>query len=607
MSRGGSSLGSSNTGFPTYMTDVHQEWLGQGGTPTVIDFDMVELMNVAFGSATPFEQFDYTDPEGWLEDIETSIEDIVETLDALDGETDWKAYMTKAIAEVATLMDTDYQTVAGNMATAWADLNTKAKTEMATIITDGHISTIIAYFETWSNITDNAITKASTAIPNTFATDAKNEIEIWNTVIDEAISKANTTITDTFATDAKSEIELWNLIIDEAKTKADNIITNSFASDAKSEIEAWATIMDEAKSKADSFFNDSAIDSKVVAYEGKTLPSYQKEIARFSGGMADINAVNSSAYMIGLSIIAHRRLQDTNSFRADLRMEYEKELTRFIQGIATLRADINKNSADVYGTLLGIHARIRGEFLHGIALLRANINKNSADVYGNLLGLHARLRKEFIQGIGELRANINKNSANIYGDLLGIHARIRKEFIESTSTLAGEIDYRKANVESKLRDAFEDRQATFVLKSLTGMVEMLLNQTRLRVLAVNSGIAEMTKYDITTIDMNKAFTSLSLEFNRMRIVSNQEYLDRTLDLDIKHTLWDMNVYQYGTNVLSGIGAGGQIMPERISAGQSALGGALSGAALGISAGANPAVVAGGAILGGIAGYIAGGE
>jgi phosphotransferase system HPr-like phosphotransfer protein len=350
---------------------------------------------------------------------------------------------------------------------------------MALIITDGHISTIIAYFGTWASIIDAAITKAGTAI------------------------------------------------------------TNAFAGVAIAGITEWTTVLDDAKTKRDAIFSDSEMANKVDAYEDDTLPSYQREVARFAGGMADINAVNSSAYMVGLSLLARRRVQDVNKFRADLRVEYEKESMNFIQNIATLRGDIE-----------------RGE-------------------------------------------------ANIHGNLLGLHARIQKEFIENTSDLAGEIDFRKADTERRLRDSFEDRKVTFITKSLVSMIEMLLNQTKLRVMATNAGITEMMRYQLTTVDMSRALASLIAEFNRLKIVASQEYLDRTLDLDVKNTLWDMNIYQYGTNVLSGIGAGGQIMPEKMSASQSALGGALGGAALGIQSGGGPAAIAAGAILGGIGGYLAG--
>ena len=479
MSRGGSSLGASGTGFPAYMTTVHEEWLGQTGTPDVIDFNIVELMNSAFAGSTPFEQFDYVDPESWLEEAEEAIDDVVTELSTLDPETDWGSNMTKALTEVATLIDTDYTTVATAMSNAWGNLTDKAKTELALIITDAHIATIIAYFSTWSDLIDAAITKAGTAI------------------------------------------------------------TNAFADVAVAGITDWTTVIDDAKTKSDSIFSDSEVDGKVDAYEDDTLPSYQREVARFSGGMADINAVNSSAFMVGLALLARRRVQDVNKFRADLKVEYEKESMKFISDIATLRSDIEKGKS------------------------------------------------------------------NIYGNLLGLHARISKEFMESTSELASDIDFKKADTHRRLEDAHADREVTFITKSLVSMVEMLLTQTKLRVMATNSGIGEMMKYQLTTVDMNRALATLVTEFNRLKIVASQEYLDRTLDLDVKHALWDMNVYQYGTNVLSGIGAGGQLMPEKMSSAQSALGGALSGAALGIQSG-NPAGIAIGAILGGIGGYLAGG-
>ncbi len=74
-----------------------------------------------------------------------------------------------------------------------------------------------------------------------------------------------------------------------------------------------------------------------------------------------------------------------------------------------------------------------------------------------------------------------------------------------------------------------------------------------------------------------------------------------IDIDAR---WDMDVYQYGTNLLAGI-AGGTVSPggdAQMSKGQSAIGGALSGAAMGAAIGGGPGALVGG-VLGGIGGLL----
>jgi len=96
----------------------------------------------------------------------------------------------------------------------------------------------------------------------------------------------------------------------------------------------------------------------------------------------------------------------------------------------------------------------------------------------------------------------------------------------------------------------------------------------------------------------------SIEYYRMSIAANVEKTNKDIKLDKNDSLWDLEVFRQGANVLASIGGGtvSKTTDDEVSDGQAALGGALSGAAAGsaISPGWGTAI---GAVVGGIGGLL----
>jgi len=99
------------------------------------------------------------------------------------------------------------------------------------------------------------------------------------------------------------------------------------------------------------------------------------------------------------------------------------------------------------------------------------------------------------------------------------------------------------------------------------------------------------------LEYQKVVSSLLMEAYRIKIVAKKEEMDVNIKIDEQDALWDLEVYQHGANLLASIG-GGTASTQKPSTAQSAIGGALSGAAAGamVTPG-NPV----GAIVGGILG------
>lgn len=105
--------------------------------------------------------------------------------------------------------------------------------------------------------------------------------------------------------------------------------------------------------------------------------------------------------------------------------------------------------------------------------------------------------------------------------------------------------------------------------------------------------------------MQGSLVSSLAEINRMRTVALSEYNETVTDQRVDNALWNVKLFQYAGNLLSSVGGGAILVPERMNKMQSALGGAFAGAALGAKIGTAIAPGIGSAIgagIGGILGY-----
>lgn len=103
------------------------------------------------------------------------------------------------------------------------------------------------------------------------------------------------------------------------------------------------------------------------------------------------------------------------------------------------------------------------------------------------------------------------------------------------------------------------------------------------------------------LEYQRVVAALTMEAYRVKIVAKKEEVDLNLKIEESDALWDLEVFQYGSNVLASAG-GGVATPntKKPTQGQSMLGGALSGAAAGAMIGGAP-----GAVIGGILGAASG--
>ena len=123
-----------------------------------------------------------------------------------------------------------------------------------------------------------------------------------------------------------------------------------------------------------------------------------------------------------------------------------------------------------------------------------------------------------------------------------------------------------------------------------------LNAANLNAQLELSATEQMLKLMIQRIGWEDSYVRTVIEGKRIKVVAKKEQNDMDDEIDAKDATWDLEVYQYGANLLGAPG-GAAVSPRRPSTIQSALGGAMTGAAAGGMIGGPP-----GALLGGILGF-----
>ncbi len=146
-----------------------------------------------------------------------------------------------------------------------------------------------------------------------------------------------------------------------------------------------------------------------------------------------------------------------------------------------------------------------------------------------------------------------------------------------------------------------------VAKHASGLrMQITADRTRQYMEATNS----MLQLMMQRISWEETYAKTFIEAKRIKIVAKKEQHKEDAEFDHSDALWDLEVFQYGANLLASIGGGTAQPGKQPSMAQSMIGGALSGAAAGgMIAGASGGAIAGpvgigvGAALGLASGFL----
>jgi len=136
--------------------------------------------------------------------------------------------------------------------------------------------------------------------------------------------------------DATFETTKFGSLISKAITEAANAYPNNI--DLASSI---ALAISSAMQEATDLVADVNIDNMVTEYENESKPQHLRNVSRFAAGMADINAVQSSAFVIGMALMENQFSKEVSRFRAQIKAElFSKTVMKAAD--ATASAYINR-------------------------------------------------------------------------------------------------------------------------------------------------------------------------------------------------------------------------------------------------------------------------
>lgn len=343
--------------------------------------------------------------------------------------------------------------------------------------------------------------------------------------------------------------------------------------DANAEVQE---VFEKAMEAAVEFAQTEVVQELVESYEEQQSYQRQRRIARFSGQMASIGAVQSSAFVLGQALIYAQEQQDTGQFQAQLQLQVQQQgVGPFFQAFGQLlQASLqtrfaNKESEDT----------MRLQALQTTAsLVTARLQYEQAllAIHSQLFGIDLPQRLQAEVQNKTSREGLIAQASEAMVNMLLAKAQYEQTFMGLQQDTFGQALRAKA-------------QASIVDKQLQTQTAVQLAQSALQQINLKK-------------ELQLQVENLRGEAARLRTVAMDEFKGAEIDREVQKALWEITILGRSAQILGVMSGTGQAIPEKPSRIQSALGGAFGGASAGAAAGP-PGIIAGG-IIGGVGGLFA---
>lgn len=238
-------------------------------------------------------------------------------------------------------------------------------------------------------------------------------------------------------------------------------------------------------------------------------------------------------------------ITDTDAFADQLDDEIaNKVLPRFRRGMQDIGAVVSSSFAIGEAIIEGFRDR---DVSRHASTLRVNAALKNAEV-----------------GVANMDKDVRIGLGNQAKDLEAAKTNMLKDVDVGKSNLSKSLEVAKANQSKDIQVGD--------LNSRTSAqhVSMFLEAT-----------SQMSQNMINRISFNDSLAKTTIEAYRIKIVANKEMYESNNTYNENDALWDLEVFQYGANVMASIGGGTAVQSKKKSNPMaSALGGAFSGASSG---------------------------
>jgi hypothetical protein len=469
------------------------------------------------------------------------------------------------------------------------------------------------------SIVDGAFGKSGNVSASIMETIKNSILSSVDALVDDAVSNGITdgnTIGDSAKTYGITDSEeLFSLVFPNIDSLVRNVINqhnqnsitqaDSSLSNAKSSVDTnidFDTIVDDILSKAKANANEiisiaantalsqgteTIVSNLRNQFENRRLKTHMRSVGRFSASLADMNAViGNSAFVQGLAMLESDFIDSIDMFDAELSASLINSIypTIFNGFVQSYTNQFNVHLESYIRTIL--------QHVNNINML----NNIGTSLTSNIAGLKEMIQRssmdrrtgDIMQNVGLRNQSYNSGLAQGSAaavDIGRVDSATKDGLLKSSATLQSDMVGKEVGLTDSVMKAQTSAQI-----SVDNLVRQLKNQYYLQ------SVAHLAQLYNMEIDADYKVLSSRVEIDRMKIVAFSEQYVQDLQIDVGDARWDLEAFQYASNVLGSYHGGVVTNPSSITKTQSVLGGALSGASLGASTG-NPILMGVGAAVG----------
>jgi hypothetical protein len=395
-----------------------------------------------------------------------------------------------------------------------------------------------------------------------------------------------------------------------------------------------ASTLSRASASAREAVEAAPIADLVKSYRQRALKGHLASVNRLSSGMADINAVNSSAFTIGMALQEVEFTRDVNDFQAKLEIQlYTTFVPAYLDTFKTTLGEYLKSYVDrckmhmqVYSETLPIYANVFlstlpqyisayslafSEYLGMFKSTRGDEGRlavAAAGMYEDNAKASSAVRQRLASDLARIRLDGYKDilgshidAARVFGGLDSSREAIFRDLLDNRVKLYASDAGREADATLRLFDTGMGEIGKTLSQHFDGALREGMTSRSERLRFVLSSLLLLSQMKGGKIEGEKVASQMFYDIEKASIIAKGEEFEKNLEYDDKSANWDLALFQRGGNVLSAVTGSVVSAPGGPSKTQSVLGGAASGASMGFMIG-GPIGAGVGAVGGAIAGY-----
>lgn len=571
MAKGGTSGAVS---FPVYIMEAHQRMMfgSVGGTGAILpSFTGIMQSAMTLYGGNPFTLAAFTDPTATLAALRTRYTTLLTEVAAAD-------YVTQYLTSATDVMNAAQASVTGaNLATITTGADSRATTEITAILAKGLTSG-----------TDAATAWAT--IKARIEADVPNMVGLLDKQFNGAgpLSTGQAFITQALLMQDNSiaGISDWGNIIDAVVSRVSDLLSLNPNIDlnalfAAASARASGVVRDSIAAAVEAI-DQELLDPVIYHFERRAQPQRAKIVRGYKAGMADLGAVNTSGYAMGLAVLHNQHTQESADFQAQMTFQLQNAALSLLSTTISARMQEALRAAEIGSG--GRNSIISQSVQSLVSLLEAKA-----------------------QATGALRG--------LFGQVYGVNATAQTQFgvqqLAGASQSIGLVAQSMTQLRSQ-KEQYEQATAQMYQQLMLGQLDVAMKAELARMSDVSSRSQTMLQATAALQQERRAqkigvLTSFT-EFERLAQTMTVEHEGAEIDLNEKAVMWDITLFTHYANILGAPSGMAAPLPGRASRGATALGGAMAGAGMGAAAGATiggPLGAGIGAGIGGVIGLIGG--